>query len=150
MVAPTDPQAVSFSTILPTALAEMGPLLARVTHAIETQLHPQHLYVGRYGHMSGHNLHFHIIPVYDWVDEAFRRDFRYRILRQFYTSDVENSGSITGFDGAEMTLFIWREFAESLTPPEIKGPTVAEAVSLLRTGLNAETQLGGSAGGSLR
>jgi len=135
MMAPKDPNAVSFSTIAPDALVEMGPILAKVTRAVEDHLHPDHLYVGRYGHTIGHNLHFHIIPVYNWVAEAFRNDSRYRTLQQLYTPGVYCSGKDTGFDGAEMTLFIWRELAESLTPPQIKGPSVTEAIELLRKAL---------------
>ena len=136
MMAPKDPTAASFSAIAPNALVEMGPILATVTNAVEEHLHPRHLYVSRYGHMGGHNLHFHIIPVYDWVIEAFRSDSRYRALQQFYTNGVYCSGKDTGFDGAEMTLFIWREFAENLTPPQIQGPTVKEMIDLLRRALN--------------
>lgn len=132
MMSPKDSSSVSFSTITPGALTEMGPVLAKVTKAVEDHLHPKHLYVGRYGHMGGHNLHFHIIPVYDWVIAAFLTDARYRSLQQFYTPGAHNSGQTTGFDGAEMTLFIWRELAESLTPPSICGPSVKEVIELLR------------------
>jgi diadenosine tetraphosphate (Ap4A) HIT family hydrolase len=65
MMAPKDPNAVSFYTIAPDALIEIGLIFAKVTRAIEDHLHPIHLYVGRYGHTGGHNLHFHIIPVYN-------------------------------------------------------------------------------------
>jgi diadenosine tetraphosphate (Ap4A) HIT family hydrolase len=133
MMAPKDPKAVSFSTIVPDALVEMGPVLAKVTRVIEDHLHPAHLYVGRYGHMGGHNLHFHIIPVYNWMAEAFRNDSRYRALKQFYTPGVYCSGEDTGFDGAEMTLFVWRELVESLSPPSLSGPTVEETIQSLRT-----------------
>ena len=136
MMAPKDPAATSFSTLSPAALIEMGPVLARVTRAVEEGLKPERLYVGRYGHMSGHNLHFHLIPVYDWVARAFRADVRYRVLQSFYPPGIYTSGQgDEGFDGAEMTLFIWREFAESLTPPQIEGPTVPEAIQLLRAKL---------------
>lgn len=66
------------------------------------------------------------------VAEAFQKDSRYRALQQFYTPGVYNSGKETGFDGAEMTLFISREFAESLTPPEIKGRSVKETIDVLK------------------
>ncbi len=71
MMATKDPNTVSFSTIAREALVEMGPVLAKITSVIENNLHPQNLYVGRYGHMGRHNLHFHIIPIYDWVAERF-------------------------------------------------------------------------------
>jgi diadenosine tetraphosphate (Ap4A) HIT family hydrolase len=44
------------------ALAELGVLLARAQNALNEGLQPEHLYIGRYGHMAGHALHFHIIP----------------------------------------------------------------------------------------
>jgi len=135
MMAPKDSDALNFSSLAPDALSEMGPLLAKVTRVMENQLQPRHLYVGRYGHTSGHNLHFHLIPVYAWVIEAFRRDVRYRMLQQFYTPGVPNSGKQIGFDGAEMTLYIWRELAESLTPPQLEGPTRKETIELLRRAL---------------
>lgn len=137
MMAPRDSNAVSFATIHPNALMEMGPVLARVTRAIEDHLHPQYLYVSRYGHMADHNLHLHIIPVYKWMAEAFRKDARYRILQQFYTPGVYTSAQDNGFDGAEMTLFIWRELVESSIPPDVQGPTVAQGIEMLRLALRS-------------
>jgi hypothetical protein len=54
--------------------------------------------------------------------EALLNDSRYRVLQQFYTPGVYCSGKDTGFDGAEMTLFVWRELVESLSPPSLSGP----------------------------
>jgi diadenosine tetraphosphate (Ap4A) HIT family hydrolase len=135
MMAPKDPEATGFATIKPEALLEMGPVLAKVTGAVEMHLKPQHLYVGRYGHTGGHNLHFHIIPVYNWLAEAFRNDSRYRALRRYDTPGVENSGKNIGFDGAEMTLFVWREFVEARTSPRVQGPGVMDTIHLLRAAL---------------
>jgi hypothetical protein len=73
------------------------------------------------------------IPVYNWMAEAFRNDSRYRSLQQFYTPGVYTSGKDTGFDGAEMTLFVWRELVESLSPPSLSRPTVEETIQMLRT-----------------
>jgi diadenosine tetraphosphate (Ap4A) HIT family hydrolase len=139
MMAPRSADAVSFSTISPAALVEMGPILAKVTRAIEEQLQPRHLYVGRYGHMSGHNLHFHIIPVYDWLMKAFLNDTRYRVLRQFDTPGVYNSGQDTGFDGAEMTLFVWREFVEGRTSLPQECLNIRETIGHLRKVLQVLT-----------
>lgn len=36
-------------------------------------------------------------------------------------------------DGAELTLFVWRELGESLTPPAIQGPSVDQVIANLRT-----------------
>jgi diadenosine tetraphosphate (Ap4A) HIT family hydrolase len=114
------------------ALSELGSHLAKLQQIMEELLSPTHFYVGRYGHMTGHAIHFHVIPVYDWVARAFDSDERYKALRQFYTPGVYEDGSDSTFDGAEMTLFIWREFCESKNPPEIQGPSVHEIVEIVR------------------
>jgi len=114
------------------ALSELGTHLAKVQQIIVALLAPPHFYIGRYGHMAGHAIHFHVIPVYDWVARAFDSDERYRSLGQFYTPGVYENGSDSTFDGAEMTLFIWREFCESRNPPKICGPSVQEIVEAVR------------------
>ena len=109
------------------ALTELGGLLARVQRVMETQLQPKWLYISRYGHMPGLPLHFHFIPVYDWVEDAFWQDERYRTLQGFGSQTLAQ----TLTDGAELTLFVWREFGESTAPPKIKGPSVAEVIQRL-------------------
>jgi diadenosine tetraphosphate (Ap4A) HIT family hydrolase len=110
------------------ALASLGPLLARVQREIETLLHPARVYIGRYGHSPGHPLHFHIIPVYDWLEALFWKDERYRILASFGRPTEEPET-----DGAELTFFIWREFCEALNPPPVKGQTVSDVVETMRS-----------------
>lgn len=121
------------SDLSPAALNELGFHLSRMQSLLKELFSPPHFYIGRYGHMSGHSIHFHIIPIYSWVAEAFSRDERYRVLHQFYTPGVYDDGSNACFDGAEMTLFVWREFCESHTPPEIVGPSVNETVKMIRS-----------------
>jgi len=104
------------------ALAELGGLLAKTQRVMEAQLQPKWLYISRYGHMPGLPLHFHFIPVHDWVEQAFWRDERYRLLQGFGSKEQ----GLT--DGAELTLFVWREFGESLTPPPVQGPTVEQVI----------------------
>ncbi|WP_426134787.1 HIT family protein [Pseudomonas sp. PWP3-1b2] len=110
------------------ALAELGGLLANVQRVMETQLNPKWLYISRYGHMPGFPLHFHFIPVYGWVEEAFWRDARYRVLQGF---GVQTEAQ-TLTDGAELTLFVWREFGENPVPPVVQGPSVNEVINRLR------------------
>ncbi|WP_028624413.1 HIT family protein [Pseudomonas sp. Ant30-3] len=110
------------------ALAELGGLLATVQETLETRLKPKWLYISRFGHDPGHAIHFHFIPVYHWVEELFWNDPRYRLLNTF--ASKENAQSLT--DGAEMTLFVWREFGESPEPPAIQGPSVAAVIKELR------------------
>ena len=118
------------SELPPAALAELGPLLASAQKALSDLFKPDHLYIGRYGHTSGHSIHFHVIPIYTWVKEAFADDPRYRVFKSFYTPGVPTSDP----DGAELTLYVWREFCESRTPPPIQGPSVAEVITLLKNG----------------
>lgn len=110
------------------ALAELGGLMANIQKTLEWQLKPKWLYISRFGHAPGYPIHFHFIPVYAWVETLFWKDARYRLLQTF-ASD-ENAQSLT--DGAELTLFIWREFGESPEPPEAQGPSIKQVIDDLR------------------
>jgi len=112
------------------ALTELGPLLAKVQSVLREKLNPVRVYIGRYGHSPGYPIHFHLIPVYDWVERLFWQDERYRLLEKF----AEKPGPVET-DGAELTLFIWREFCERSSPPRVAGPSIDEAIALLRAGL---------------
>ncbi|WP_330211146.1 HIT family protein [Pseudomonas sp. AM4(2022)] len=116
------------------ALAELGGLLATIQRVMQTQLQPKWLYISRYGHVAGLPLHFHCIPVYDWVEQAFWRDERYRSLSAFGTQPLEPMT-----DGAELTLFVWREFGESPTPPPTQGPGIELVIEQLRAAFKRES-----------
>jgi diadenosine tetraphosphate (Ap4A) HIT family hydrolase len=109
------------------ALTELGPLLAKVQSTLRTKLKPVRIYISRYGHSPGHPIHFHLIPVYSWVERLFWHDKRYRLLEKFAEKDRQ-----TGTDGAELTLFIWREFCERSRSPPIVGLSIDQTISLLR------------------
>jgi diadenosine tetraphosphate (Ap4A) HIT family hydrolase len=118
------------SRMPPEALAELGPLLARSQQALDAILKPEHLHIGRYGHIAGYALHFHIIPVCGWVKQSFFRDPRYRVLQSLHQpSDVDVSFET---DGGEMTLYIWREFCENPVPPPVFGPAIHEVMERLK------------------
>ncbi|MEM7791538.1 MAG: HIT family protein [Verrucomicrobiota bacterium] len=123
------------------ALNELGIHLGKLQKILTELYDPPHFYVGRYGHMAGHSIHFHVIPIYDWVADAFVADSRYRVLHRFYTPGDYDEGSNAAFDGSEMTLYIWREFCESKSPPKIVGPSVQEVVELVRDKLGANKTL---------
>lgn len=114
------------------ALGELGPLLAKAQTALGTMLGAKRVYIGRYGHTPGYPIHFHIIPVYDWVESLFWQDERYRLRQTF----AEGTGE-TLTDGAELTFFIWREFCERAEPPPIQGPSLNETIELLREAMRA-------------
>jgi diadenosine tetraphosphate (Ap4A) HIT family hydrolase len=65
------------------ALAELGVLLARAQSGLSAILKPEHLSIGRYGHVAGYPLHFHIMPICGWVKHRFFADPRYRSCRIF-------------------------------------------------------------------
>lgn len=81
-------------------------------------------HVQSYAKPTGHrsSLPERIFPDFFW------KDARYRLLQTF-ASD-ENAQSLT--DGAELTLFIWREFGESPKPPEAQGPSISQVIDDLR------------------
>jgi diadenosine tetraphosphate (Ap4A) HIT family hydrolase len=114
------------------ALSELGELLASAQEALEAVLAPKHVYIGRYGHSAGHSLHFHIIPVCDWVISGFLADQRYRHLKSLQTPGHGGGGGPDWADGADLTLYIWREFCENPCPPEIAGPSIGDVVGRLR------------------
>lgn len=107
-------------------LGLMGTVFAKVQRALNA-LGARRVYIGRYGHSPGYPIHFHAIPIYEWVEDLFWKDDRYRVLEQFADGPGE-----TPTDGAELTLFVWREFCERADPPPIKGPSVSETIALLR------------------
>ncbi|MDQ0133426.1 diadenosine tetraphosphate (Ap4A) HIT family hydrolase [Neorhizobium galegae] len=115
------------------ALLELGPLMAKAQKVLRQNLNAERVYIGRYGHSPGHSIHFHVIPIYAWVEALFWQDERYRILNTFAEGPSE-----TATDGAELTFFVWREFCERLVPPPIQGPGVAEVVERLRDVFRAE------------
>lgn len=127
LIASAKQLAHSLSELSESALRELGSLLALAQDALKQQLNARRVYIGQFGHTPGLTVHFHIIPIYDWVEELFWQDNRYRVLQDF-----AEEGEERGTDGAELTFFVWREFCERTEPPAIKGPSIFEAVTLLR------------------
>ena len=109
------------------ALAELGVLLARVQKTLQLEFDPKWLYLSRFGHDPRFPVHFHIIPVYHWVEDLFWQDERYRLLQSFGTLQAQ-----TACDGAELTLFVWREFGERPDAPSIQGPSIEQIIDRLR------------------
>lgn len=117
----------SLSDLPAETLHSMGIVFARVQKALSEILGAKRVYIGRYGHSPGYPIHFHAIPIYGWVEDLFWTDDRYRMLKQFADAPGD-----TLTDGAELTLFVWREFCERQDPPPVKEPSVTETISLLR------------------
>jgi len=109
------------SLLCPEALAQFGTLLAGAQ---------KHLYIGWFGHAAGHALHFHLIPICGWVRQLFFDDPRYAILKNLQSCARDPDDEETG--GAELMLYVWREFRESPTPPPISGLSIDEVVERLK------------------
>ena len=109
------------------ALEELGPLLASAQQAITEVLNPDHFYVGRFGHDTSHTIHFHLIPICGWLKERFVADRRYDAVRA-----LGPRLDPTQTDGAELTLYVWREFCERQDPPAASSPQVGDVVRRLR------------------
>jgi diadenosine tetraphosphate (Ap4A) HIT family hydrolase len=116
----------------PQALSQLGLLMATAQEALEAVLAPKHLYIGRYGNDAGFSLHFHIIPVCDWVVQGFLADKRYRYLESLRAPGHAAPGGADGPDGADLTLYIWRAFCESPHPPDSVGLSIGQTVEKLR------------------
>lgn len=116
------------------AQAELGVLQARIQKTIDHHLRPKRLYIGRFGHDAGYSIHFHFIPVYHWVEATFWADERYRSLQAF--GSIESALPQT--DGAELTLYVWREFCERPDPPPFQGPSVDHVIATLRRAFEFE------------
>lgn len=114
------------------ALAELGPLLARVQSAVESELGPERVYIGRFGHSPGWPVHFHVIPVYAWLREALAADARYAHLRGHH------GHADCGHDGADILLYVFREWTTAEgrgAAPPAGTPSIADAVVRLRAAL---------------
>lgn len=127
----------SLATLPNEALAELGVLQAQIQQTIEINLHPNRLYIGRFGHDAGHSIHFHFIPIYPWVEALFWQDERYRSLQTFGSLPIQSNQT----DGAELTLFVWREFCERPDPPPIEGPSIDQAIAALRHAFGPGTSI---------
>lgn len=119
MVGAKSDDAAEMSDLTTSAQQEIGSLLAQATRILRADFGAIRVYVTRFGHEPGHTVHFHVIPVYSWIVKAYHSDKRY--------SAEPNP------DGANLTLFIWREYCENPTPPECPGPSIPEAIAKLRS-----------------
>ena len=124
---------MELSDVTPAGLSEVGHLLAWATAILQDCLGGERVYVLRYGHDSGHSVHFHVVPIYPWLLAAYRTSTAY-------------FDSEPGPDGADLTRFLWREYCESKSPPPCPGYSVAEAMNIIRQEFNKKAEdAGGNA-----
>jgi diadenosine tetraphosphate (Ap4A) HIT family hydrolase len=127
MVGAKDPKAVDLTQLSEVALSEMGAVLAMATGALQRLFKPEHLHICRFGHDNGHTVHFHIIPIYKWVIEAYRRASRDGGTHVQYPDFI---------DGSALTLFVTEEFGRGRAPCEIIEPSIGAVIQVLRDELN--------------
>jgi diadenosine tetraphosphate (Ap4A) HIT family hydrolase len=127
IVGAKDSRAVDLNHLPQAALVEMGPLFSSLTDALQSLFEPEHVHICRFGHDSGQTLHFHIIPSYDWVKEA------YRVAATEGGTEIQYPAFS---DGASLTLFVSEEFARGRAPCEIIGPNIEEVIRVLKIELS--------------
>ncbi len=115
------------------ALVSLGPLLAASQQALMKMLRPKRVYFGRFGHTRGYSFHFHIIPIFDWLERQYLNSAEYRSPNR-----TGEERPLEEPDGADLTRFVSRAFCESQTPPPIEGPSVAHVIAELRAELQNE------------
>ncbi|MEM7463401.1 MAG: HIT family protein [Pseudomonadota bacterium] len=109
------------------ALTSIGPLLAASQQALVKVLRPKRVYFGRFGHMPGFPFHFHIIPIFNWIERLYLKGAEYYLPNRTAEERAQEEP-----DGADLTLFVSRAFCESRNPPAIEGPSVARVIAELR------------------
>lgn len=109
----------SLSGLPSNALNELGLLQAQSTRYLETRLKAKLVYICRWGHEPGYSPHFHIVPLYDWVKNAYIAD---PLWLEFEPNP----------DGPVYFTYITRAFIENEASPAVLGPSIDEVIHILR------------------
>jgi diadenosine tetraphosphate (Ap4A) HIT family hydrolase len=110
------------------ALRELGCALRAVTAALRASFKPEHIHICRFGHSPDHSGALHIIPVYAWMKEAYRR----------MAGEGEEVRYPSFTDGASLTLFVSEEFTRGRAPCAIPEPNIENTIQTLRDALSRE------------
>lgn len=129
-----DGRVADLSALDDAALAAFGPLLARTQRVLRATLAPQRIHITRYGHAPGYPVHFHLIPIYGWVAARFQQAVRNSASGQCTSAQSEGRT-----DGPALSLFVSRVFCDAAEPPPIEGPSVDDAVALLRSAMRDQS-----------
>ena len=123
IVGAREQEASELAHLSPDALSELGLVLGTVTGTLQRLFQPEHIHICRFGHDLHHTVHFHVIPIYGWVRQAYDRISRQSTAQRRYP---------TFADGASLTLFVSEEFREGRAPCEIVQPNIHDAIFALR------------------
>lgn len=113
----------SLSNLSDGALVELGPILSAASTVLEELLDPEHVHVCRFGHEPGHSVHFHVIPICEWVTAAYFQAVADRKTGLVYPDFA---------DGASLTLFASEEFSRGRSPCRVPGPGISDLIRQLR------------------
>lgn len=97
-----------FNSLNPRAHSEFGRAIGLAACALENVLQPVHVFAGKFGMVPDHALHFHVIPVQDWMIAAFEADPRWHGFR---SQNPEGFPAVP--DAAELIAFFWRHYCFS-------------------------------------
>lgn len=108
------PQNTRFSDLPHAAYAELGPAINLATSTLETAFSPHNILCGKFGLVPGFAIHFHVVPIYDWVLDEFGKQDGYDCLQT-----LNPPGYPVAPDGSELLAFIWRHYCSARNkPPE--------------------------------
>lgn len=94
-----------FSDIQPNEYEEMGRMIGLATSAAEHCLDVERVFTGKFGLDAGHPLHFHIVPIYEWILDDFNQQTDLIALKKTYPD-----GYPVIPDGAELLKFVWHKY----------------------------------------
>ncbi len=95
----------SFSAQPPEAFPELGRFLGLACGAVEAVLQPEKVLTGKFGMVPDFPLHFHVLPLYGWITQAFQAAHAYHALQA-----LNPKGYPVAPDAAELIAFVWREY----------------------------------------
>ncbi len=131
MLSTLDSNAYEFDQLSHESLSEMGLIIEQAVTAIKNAFKPKHIFVSKYGVEPGNVIHFHIIPIYDWIDEMIAADENYSFIETLYDPNLPMK-----YDAADYLLFIWRELTEKAHQSGIDPVNIDESIQILKNCLS--------------
>lgn len=130
MMGTLDANGFDFDCLSSEALADMGLVISQCVKAVKEAFNPLHVFVSRYGVAPGNRVHFHIIPVYEWLDSRIDSDRRYS-----FTQELSAGTDGLRYDAADYLLYTWRELTERADQSGLDPVDIAATVSKLKNHL---------------
>ncbi len=122
-----------FDSLSSSALAEMGEVIKSSVSAIKNTFKPKHIFVSRYGVAPGNLIHFHIIPVYEWMDSMIEHDPRYTFI-----ADLTEMTDGLKYDAADYLFYIWRELTERADQSGLEKVDIPSTIAKLSNQLSEQ------------